>query len=141
MTVTGEGSEPFNVALEDDLRDGWRDIVQEAIGGLADPVQAPETQILTRDIRDLNPEIYLGVQVELTGSSTGEHNFEASEARIRKIRVKAAKWDGMLPDHKVQLLNDTFYVLKERYPGILETIVLEFDDNRPRLSLKYAAAG
>ena len=47
----------------------------------------------------------------------------------------------MQPDRKVQLLKDTFYVLKERYPQVLETVVLEFDDNRPRLVLKYAATG
>ncbi len=87
------------------------------------------------------PEIYLGVEIELTGRATNETTFKTEKARIRKIRVKSAKWDDLLPARKAQLLNDTFYVLKERYPNILETIVLEFDDDRPRLSLKYSTAG
>ena len=142
ILVSTEGIRPFDVATEDDLRDGWRDIVLEAL-----PVQTtqternPETRRLTRDLRDLSPEIYLGVEIELTGRATNETTFKTEEARIRKIRIKSAKWDAMLPARKVQLLNDTFYVLKERYPNILETIVLEFDDDRPRLSLKYATAG
>lgn len=130
----------FEVSADDDLRDGWRDIVKEAlVAGQAEAVGAPETKRLTRDLRDLNPDIYLGVEVELTGTETDEaEGFEADAARIRKIRVRASKWDGMQPDSKVRLLNDTFAVLKARYPGILETVVLEFDDDRPRLALKYA---
>lgn len=142
IEVSAEGIQPFDVATEDDLRDGWRDIVSVALP--ADTTRTgwtPETQRLTRDLRDLSPEIYLGVEIELTGRATDQRAFETEEARIRKIRVKSAKWDNMLPARKVQLLNDTFYVLKQRYPNILETIVLEFDDDRPRLSLKYAAAG
>tara|TARA_Y100000588_G_scaffold383490_1_gene472929 strand:+ start:3129 stop:3260 length:132 start_codon:yes stop_codon:yes gene_type:complete len=38
----------------------------------------------------------------------------------------------------VELVNDTFDVLKRRYPGIENTVVLEFDDARPELQLKYA---
>ena len=132
----------FEVLADDDLRDGWRDIVKEALQE-RDPAAETFTQTrrLTKDLRDLNPEIYLGVEVELTGTATNASDFEAEAARIRKIKVKASRWDGMKSDTKVQLLNDTFSVLKDRYPSILETVVLEFDDNRPRLSLKYAAAG
>jgi hypothetical protein len=142
ILVSTEGIRPFDVATEDDLRDGWRDIVLEALPAETTQTERnPETQRFTRDLRDLSPEIYLGVEIELTGRATNETTFKMEEARIRKIRIKSAKWDDMLPARKVQLLNDTFYVLKERYPNILETIVLEFDDDRPRLSLKYATAG
>ena len=142
LLTSGGQSDLFEVSNDDDLRDGWRDIVQEALTA-SDKVDSdvPQTQRLTRDLRDLNPEIYLGVEVELTGTAAEATGFAAEAARIRKIRVKASKWDVMEADHKVDLLNDTFDVLKGRYPGILETVVLEFDDNRPRLSLKYAAAG
>jgi hypothetical protein len=141
VVVIGDVLTRFGVGVEDDLRDGWRDVVHEALSthdGFIE--QSPQVLMLTQDLRDLSPEIYLGVEVELTGSSNKD-DFEAEMARIRKIRVKSAKWDGMLADKKVKLLNDTFQVLKERYPAILKTVVLEFDDNRPNLSLKYAAAG
>ena len=85
----------FPVGFEDDLCDGWRDIVHESLSiqdGLVE--QSPQALKLTRDLRDLSPEIYLGVEVELIGSSRN-NDFEADEARIRKIRVKAAKWDGV----------------------------------------------
>jgi len=142
IVVSTEGMLLFDVATEDDLRDGWQDIVSKALTAETTPIErTPETQKLTRELRDLNPEIYLGVEIELIVMSTDRSIFETGEARIRKIRVKSAKWDDMLPARKVQLLNDTFYVLKERYPRILETIVLEFDDDRPRLFLKYATAG
>ncbi|MCH2664769.1 hypothetical protein MK139_10550 [bacterium] len=143
MWVAESGTETFAVGPEDDLRDGWHDIVKEALV-VSEPAarsEAPqEARTLTRDVRDLSPEIYLGVEVELTRleEKTG---FVAEAARIRKIRVRSSRWDDMQPDRKVQLLKDTFYVLKERYPQVLETVVLEFDDNRPRLVLKYAATG
>lgn len=130
----------FAVTAEDDLRDGWRDVRGEtAVAAPAQPHEEtlPETTRLTRDLRDLSPEIYLGVEVELTGTEEAR-GFEADAARIRKIKVRADVWDAMQADRKVTLLNDTFDILKERYPGILETMVLEFDDARPRLSLKYA---
>jgi len=132
-----------DVSVEDDLRDGWRDIPAEVASLNEHQVYPayPETTRLTQDLRDLNPEIYLGVEVELTGKDSGASSFDAEAARIRKIKVKSSRWDGMLPENKVKLLNDTFAVLKDRYPTILETVVLEFDDDRPRLSLKYAATG
>ncbi len=131
----------FTVSSEDDLRDGWRDIVKEATVSAAHEAYVPQAERLTRDLHDLNPEIYLGVEVEMTGMRTKGVQFQADKTRIRKIRVKSSRWDGMTADRKVRLLNDTFDVLKERYPGILETVVLEFDDDRPRLSLKYAGTG
>ena len=143
VIVGDSGTHTFAVGVEDDMRDGWQDVsgVARAARNVPGQESLPETRRLTRDLKDLSPEIYLGVEVELTGKATGEAEFEADAARIRKIRVRSSKWDVMRPDRKVQLLNDTFYVLRERYPSILETVVLEFDDNRPRLSLKYAATG
>ncbi|MEE2753709.1 MAG: hypothetical protein VX910_06970 [Candidatus Latescibacterota bacterium] len=139
--VTGDVLNRFSVGVEDDLRDGWRDVVNETLithDGFTE--QSSQVLMLTQDLRNLSPEIYLGVEVELTGSSNKE-DFEAEIARIRKIRVKSVKWDGLLARKKIKLLNDTFRVLKESYPVILSTVVIEFDDKRPNLSLKYAAAG
>lgn len=134
-------SEIFAVASDDDLRDGWQDVVRDESPAVVEQIEPPRTRQLTRDLRDLNPDVYLGVEVELTGRGASCDEFETDEARIRKIRVRSSSRDGLGSDRKVRLLNDTFAVLKARYPGILETVVLEFDDNRPRLSLKYAAAG
>lgn len=92
---------------------------------------------LTRDIRDLSPAIYLGVELELEGEGS-DKRFHASEARIRKIRVRSSAWDRLRSDKKVELLNETFDVLNRRYPGIKNTVVLEFDDARPGLELRYA---
>jgi len=142
LLVSAQGAEGFDVSNEDDLWDGWYNIVQEAL--TTAPSQSSGRTVakrLSKDLRDLSPEIYLGVEVELTGRAAEGREFEADVARIRKIKIRSEKWDNLLPDHKVRLLNETFTVLKERYPAIIETMVLEFDDHRPILSLKYAAAG
>jgi hypothetical protein len=141
LQVSAQGIEGFEVSAEDDLRDGWCNIVQETFEAAPSQSSPMVTKLLSKDLRDLSPEIYLGVEVELTGRAAAGREFEAGVARIRKIRVRSEKWDNLLPDHKVRLLNETFTVLKERYPVIMETMVLEFDDHRPMLSLKYAAAG
>lgn len=100
-------------------------------------VEASEPRRLTKAIRDLSPAIYLGIELELEGQGSGER-FQASKARIRKIRVRSSAWDRLRPDKKVDLLNETFDVLNRRYPGIKNTVVLEFDDARPGLELRYA---
>lgn len=119
------------------------------------PGPALQNLTLSHAIRDLNPEIYLGVDLELEGvgrravSRSGESmaatagqasRFQTHEARVRKIRVRSSAWDGLGPDRKVELLNQTYAVLKLKYPSLLNTVILEFDDARPALELRYSAA-
>lgn len=118
-------------------RSGWRAEQAPIATAQDERMLSTGPTVLTRAIRDLNPRIYLGVELEFEGEDRGE-GFRASEARIRKIRVRSEAWDRLQPGEKVELLNDTFDVLKRRYPGIENTVVLEFDDARPELQLKYA---
>ncbi len=78
------------------------------------------------------------MELELAGRQ-GQGGFRPSEARIRRIRVRASRWDALEPGRRVELLNQTFAALKARYPNITHSVVLEFDDERPDLSLRYAS--
>ena len=131
---------PFIADSEYLPKGGWRVAAaadEKTVAVVDGPGEGSEPRKLTKAIRDLSPAIYLGVELELKGQGSGER-FQASEARIRKIRVRSSAWDRLGPDKKVNLLNDTFEVLNRRYPGIKNTVVLEFDDARPGLELRYA---
>ena len=98
-----------------------------------------EPALLKRDLRDINPEIYLAVEVELKGKRSADTGFLADEVQIRKIKVRARNWDRLPAVEKVNLLNDTFDELRIRYPALKHSVILEFDDHRPKLELKYRA--
>ncbi len=53
------------------------------------------------------------------------------------LKIRSDTWDNLQAAHKVQVLNETFNRLKQRYPQMMHSVVLEFDDGRPDLELKY----
>ena len=128
------------IDLRSDWNDGWHR--QDSVAEI--PVQASRREAvrkaLIRDLHDLNPDLYLSVEVELTGLEEQARRFRLEEARIRKIKIRSDTWDQLGAANKVDVLNETFSVLKQRYPNITRSVILEFDDGRPDLELKYALA-
>ena len=122
---------------DDDWRDGWKRRT-EASSLRQVAVQQTVRGPVHRTIRDINPEVYLSVEVEMNGAEDRSEQ-KAAQVQIQKIKIRSENWDRLRPDRKVKLLNETFYLLKGRYPGIDHSVVLEFDDGRPNLRLLYPA--
>ena len=126
------------IDLREDWSDGWgsHQDVPVAFGG-----QSKEKQIsrsLIKDLHSINPDLYMSVEVEVQGLENQKKRFLAKSAQIRKLKIRADTWDGLQASHKVRVLNETFDRLKQRYPKMMHSVVLEFDDGRPDLALRYA---
>lgn len=122
-----------------DLRGDWNDGWQRE----EDPRQQiarswPEVKAFNRDLREINSEVYLSVDVELRGREA--HQVLMDQARIRRFRIRSRTWDHLDAQEKVEVLQETFNLLKREYPNITPLVVLEFDDGRPDLELKYATS-
>ena len=92
--------------------------------------QAAVRKALIRKLNDLNPDLYLSVEVELKGLED-QMVFQPDQARIRKIKIRSETWDSLKAGNKVDILNATFTILKQRYPNITRSVILQFDDGRP----------
>ncbi len=142
LTLTSGEAPVFDQGVGDDPWEyGWKPLLAEGEDEPADRAGASsKPALLKRDLREINPEIYLAVEVELKGQRSSDTEFFADEVQIRKIKVRARNWDRLPAAEKVDLLNDTFDELRLKYPAIKHSVILEFDDHRPRLELKYGAA-
>jgi hypothetical protein len=139
LTLTS-GRSPVlaEIATEGDWKDGWQAQSQEEVGAMpGDPPVSLRPATMKRSLRDINPEVYLSVEVEFKGKRSTSKGFLTDEVQIQKIRVRADTWDKLPSWEKVDLLNETFTTLKGKYPSIRHSVILEFDDDRPRLELKY----
>jgi hypothetical protein len=131
------------VGLDEDWSDGWLRLEGTAPleygAGTARKTAGPIAP-LREELTDISPDIYVSVQLELTGTKAKTAALRPEQVQIRRIRIRSRQWDSLEPAMKVDLLNDTFSLLKGRYPGMLHSVVLEFDDGRPDLALKYGSA-
>ena len=131
------------VGPDEDWSDGWlRQSGTTPLGNEAGTARRAAGPIapLREELTDISPEIYVSVQLELTGTGAQTATVRPEQVQIRRIRIRSRQWDSLEPAMKVDLLNDTFSLLKGRYPGMLHSVVLEFDDGRPDLALKYGSA-
>ena len=134
----GRAPQIVKIDLREDWSDGWQQRRVTSLGSGEPLVEHVEVRrSVIRDLQNLNSDLYLSVEVALTGWEGESNRFRAEEAHIRKIKIRAYAWDRMNPEEKVRLLNETYLVLKQRYPNITNSVVLEFDDNRPDLALRY----
>lgn len=139
--VSGRAPVLSRVDPQGDWTNGWRNRSAkvrrwpEESGGAQ-----PKVTALKRDLREINPEVYLSVEVELKGRQAGDAPFCPQEVHLRKIQIRSQTWDSLEPAKKVYLLNETFTVLKGRYPDIKHSVTLKFDDGRPDLELKYTSS-
>jgi hypothetical protein len=136
--LPGQAPVVEKINLREDWSGGWGKHQETPV---VYEMREDEQQIsrsLIRDLRDINPDLYLSVEVEIQGVESQEQKFQAESAQIRKLKIRSNTWDDLQAAHKVQVLNETFNWLKQRYPQMMHSVVLEFDDGRPDLELKYA---
>jgi hypothetical protein len=96
-------------------------------------------QTMVQNLQDINPDIYRTVELELEDQRLNKKGDEVVLRGLVKnidIYVYAKKWDALQSQKKVDLINETFYFLKKRYPKITPFISLKFDDKRQDLNLK-----
>jgi hypothetical protein len=139
LTLTS-GRSPIltEIANEGDWKDGWQAQSLEVVEELpCKPTVSLHPATMKLSLRDINPEVYLSVEVEFKGKRSTSQGFLTDEVQIQKIRVRADTWDKLPALEKVDLLNETFTTLKGKYPSIRHSVILEFDDDRPNLELKY----
>lgn len=125
------------IDLRADWSDGWQHWAIDLVEAPQVEHQAAVRKALIRKLNDLNPDLYLSVEVELKGLED-QMVFQPDQARIRKIKIRSETWDSLKAGNKVDILNATFTILKQRYPNITRSVILEFDDGRPDLELRYA---
>ena len=127
---------------DEDWKDGWlhRDDAGAHPNTGASAPRTSSVRSLRHELTDISPDVYLSVQLELRGTHNSTSGFRAREVQIRRISIRSRRWDGMDPERKVTLLNETFSLLKDRYPNIRHSVVLQFDDGRPDLELKYGGS-
>ena len=97
----------------------------------------------SEDILKLNRSIYQGVRFVLDGgksiSALKESSIDLAKVLIVliEIDVHAKPWDALKSDDRIQLLYNTYRLLKEGYPDITRQVRLVFDDNRKSLDFEF----
>ena len=138
--LPGQAPVVEKIDLREDWSDGWGPH-RKANAPVVFEMRPEEKQIsrsLIKDLRSINPDLYMSVEVEIQGLESQKKRFLAESAQIRKLKIRARTWDDLQASHKVRVLNETFDRLKQRYPNMMHSVVLEFDDGRPDLALQYA---
>ena len=136
--LPGQAPVVEKIDLREDWSDGWGKHSETPVDYEMRVEEKQISRSLIRDLRGFNPDLYLSVEVEVQGVESQKHEFQAESAQIRKLKIRSDTWDNLQAAHKVQVLNETFNRLKQRYPQMMHSVVLEFDDGRPDLELKYA---
>lgn len=97
----------------------------------------------SQDILKLNRTIYQGVRFILDSgksiSAINESSIDLSNVLIVliEIDVRAKPWDALKSDDRIQLLYNTYRLLKEGYPAITRQVRLVFDDSRKSLDFEF----
>ena len=107
------------------------------------PKPKPTVQAFSNDILNIAPNIYASVRIVLEeGQSVDQHAMGHLDLRKVKTRwveidVNAPSWDGVESQERIDLLYNTFSLLKSRYPFITPYVRLIFDDQRPKQDYKF----
>ena len=110
---------PFIADSEYFPKGGWRVAAAtegKTVAVVDGVVEASEPRRLTKAIRDLSPAIYLGIELELEGQGSGER-FQASKARIRKIRVRSSAWDRLAAGQESRPAERNVRCAQQALPG------------------------
>ncbi|SVD20525.1 uncharacterized protein METZ01_LOCUS373379, partial [marine metagenome] len=96
----------------------------------------------SEDILKLNSKIYSGVRLLGTESSTSalkESSTDLAKVVIAMIEIdiRAKPWDALNSDDRIQLLYNTYRLLKESYPDITRQVRLVFNDAREPLNFEF----
>ncbi len=105
------------------------------------PPAASRAQMMRKEILDLAPDVFSEIRLKMEGNryvTEAEMFNEAISVQEIEIEVTGKAWDALPADRKEGLLNETFYLLKMRYPNITRFVTLKFNDGRQNLKLEYA---
>jgi len=97
----------------------------------------------SEDILKLDRAVYQGVRFVLdTGRMTSalqESKIDLAKVVIEliEIDVQAKPWDALKSDDRIQLLFNTYRLLKDGYPEITRQVRLVFDDERKSLDFEF----
>ena len=97
----------------------------------------------SEDILKLNKAVYSGVRFILdTGRSISalkESSIDLAKVLIVliEIDVRSKPWDALKSDDRIELLYNTYRLLKEGYPDITRQVRLVFDDERKPLDFEF----
>ena len=98
----------------------------------------------SEDILKLDRAVYRGVRFVLdTGRMTSalqESKIDLAKVVIEliEIDVRAKPWDALNSDDRIQLLFNTYRLLKDGYPEITRQVRLGHDDERKSLDFEFA---
>lgn len=111
--------------------------------------ESPDTLLVEEDVflsleeglLALAPGVYLSVRfLHEDGVALTPNELDAAEGvHTIEITVKSEPWDQMKPEDRVELLNDTFKFIKDRYPEMTKFLRLVYDDDRPAFDMKFGA--
>lgn len=97
----------------------------------------------SEDILKLNRAIYNGVRFILKNgdsiSALKESKIDLAKVLIVLIEIDVASkpWDALKSDDRINLLYNTYRLLKDGYPDITRQVRLVFDDNRKSLDFEF----
>jgi hypothetical protein len=111
-------------------------------------VKADTTRVATvwdfsEDILKLDRAVYESVSFILKSgrsiSALKESSIDLAKVLIVliEIDVRAKPWDALKSDDRIELLYNTYRLLKEGYPDITRQVRLVFDDKRKSLDFEF----
>ena len=111
---------------------------------VAEPVEAVEVDqymTLEQELLALAPGIYVAVRfLHESGIALTPDELQASAGvHTIEITVNAETWDELNSEDRVDLLNDTFKCIKDRYPEMTKFLRLSYDDGRPSFDMKFGS--
>lgn len=123
------------------------EVVGDKIRDFRKTVKVDTTHVATirdfsEDILKLNSKIYSAVRLlgkESSMSTLKESGTELSNVVIVliEIDIRAKPWNALNSDDRIQLLHDTYSLLKESYPDITRQVRLVFNDAREPLEFEF----
>ena len=89
----------------------------------------------------LAPGIFLSVRfLHENGNALSPNELkEAEGVHTIEITVKSDAWDELDPKDRVDLLNEAFTFIKDRFPDMTKFLRLAYDDDRPSFDMKFGA--
>lgn len=113
----------------------------EPVETVADTTEEDQYLTLEEGLLALAPGIYVSVRfLHESGAALTPSELNASAGvHTIEITVKSEAWDELDSQDRVDLLNDTFKFIKDRYPDMTKFLRLAYDDERPSFDMKFGA--
>lgn len=96
---------------------------------------------LEEGLLGLAPGIYISVRfLHENGTALSPNELKTADGvHMIETTVKSDPWDAMEPKDRVDLLNETFAFIKDRFPAMTKFLRLAYDDDRSPFDMKFGA--